>query len=105
LFYLALELLYAHNADYVRYPGYGVDIGTANHLIVILNPAPTAYVDGLGVVVKVKNASSAATDINVNGLGVKAIVDSAGNTVTNFRANGVYTLRYESVSDKFILQA
>jgi hypothetical protein len=74
-------------------------------MIITLNPAPTVYVDGFGVVVKVKNASTVATDINVNGLGVKAIVDSAGNTVTNFRANGVYTLRYESVSGKFVLQA
>ena len=77
----------------------------ANHLIVTMNPAPTAYIDGMGVVVKVKTASTATMDINVNGLGVKAIVDSAGAAVTNFRANGIYTLRYESASGCFILQA
>ncbi|TGE33313.1 hypothetical protein [Desulfosporosinus sp. Sb-LF] len=94
----------AITADYVRQPGYAVDTGTANHLIVTLSPAPTSYADGMGVAVKVKVAGTAATDINVNSLGVKAIYDSLGNAVTNFRANTTYSLKYESVSGSFIVQ-
>lgn len=94
----------AHLLDYVRQPGYAVDTGTANHLIVTLSPAPSLYVDGMGVAVKVKYASSAASDINVNGLGVKAVYDAFGNAVTNFRANTTYSLKYESVSGTFIVQ-
>ena len=91
-------------ADYIRQPGYGVDTGTANHLLITLSPAPTSYVDGMGVAVKVKVASTTATDINVNGLGAKAIYDSLGNAVNNFRANTTYSLKYESVSGSFIAQ-
>lgn len=93
-----------HLKDYVRQPGYAVDIGTANHLIVTLSPAPTSYLDGMGLAVKVKVAGTAATDINVNGLGVKAIYDAFGNAVTNFRANTTYSMKYESISGNFILQ-
>jgi hypothetical protein len=98
------NLVNSHLTDYVRQPGYAVDTGTANHLIVTLNPVPTSYIDGMGVVVKVKVAGTAATDINVNNLGIKNIFDSLGNAVTNFRANTTYSLKYESVSGNFILQ-
>ena len=96
--------LTTHLADYVRQPGYAVDSGTANHLLIALTPAPTSYVDGMGVAAKVKVAGTAATDINVNSLGVKPIFDSLGNAVTNFKANVTYSMKYESVSGNFIVQ-
>lgn len=93
-----------HLADYVRQPGYAVDTGTANHLIIALTPAPTSYVDGMGIVVKVKVDGTAATDVNVDSLGVKTIFDSLGNAVINFKANVTYSMKYESTSGNFIVQ-
>ncbi|MDQ7095938.1 hypothetical protein REC12_20295 [Desulfosporosinus sp. PR] len=93
-----------HQADYVRQPGYAPNTGAANHIVMTLSPAPTSYVDGMGVTIKPSNASTAATDINVNGLGVKNIVDSFGNPVTNFKANTIYSLKYEAISGNFIVQ-
>lgn len=98
------DTVVSHLADYVRQPGYAVDTGTANHLIVALTPAPTSYADGMGIAVKVKVAGTSITDINVNGLGVKAIYDSLGIAVTNFKANVIYSLKYESTSGNFIVQ-
>ncbi|MBC2579684.1 hypothetical protein HGI79_05055 [Clostridium sp. DJ247] len=94
-------------ADYVRQPGYAVATGTANTYAVTLNPAPTAYVDGMALSVKINVASTGASTINVNGLGAKAIKDSLGNALTstnNLKANVIYTFRYESTSGTFIVQ-
>ncbi|WPC40612.1 hypothetical protein [Clostridium sp. JS66] len=96
----------SHEADYVKHPGYVVATGSANTYAVTLNPAPTAYADGMGIVVKINVASTSASTINVNGLGAKAIKDSLGNAVAagGLKANTPYTLRYESTSDSFIVQ-
>ena len=93
-----------HQADYVRQPGYAIDTGTANHLLISLAPAPTSYADGMGIVAKVKVAGTGATDVNVNSLGIKPIFDSLGNAVTNFKANVTYSMKYESTSGNFIVQ-
>ncbi|WP_088227777.1 phage tail protein [Desulfosporosinus sp. FKB] len=98
------QALATHQADYVRQPGYAPDTGTSNHIVMTLSPAPTSYVDGMGVTIKPANASTAATDINVNGLGVKNIVDSFSNPVANFKANTIYSLKYEATSGNFIVQ-
>jgi len=85
---------------------YVVTTGSANTYIDTLNPAPTAYIDGMGIVVKINVASTGASTINVNSLGAKSIKDSLGNAITSggLKANTPYTLRYESVSGSFILQ-
>ncbi|MCO5388127.1 MAG: hypothetical protein NHB14_22695 [Desulfosporosinus sp.] len=88
----------------MRQPGFAPDTGTANHIVMTLNSAPTSYVDGLGVTIKPAYSSTAATDISVNGLGAKNIVDSFGNTVTNFKANKIYSQKYEVTSGNFIVQ-
>lgn len=43
--------LVAHNADYVRQPGYGATAGTGAAYTVTLSPAPTALVDGLAITI------------------------------------------------------
>lgn len=95
-----------HIADYVRQPGYGVTAGSANAYMLTLNPAPTAYVDGMGIVIKIHAANTGASTINVNGLGAKAIVDSKGNPMIagKLRLNGTYSLKYNSTSGNFQLQ-
>jgi len=96
--------LAAHLADYVKHAGYGADTGTANAKIVTLDPAPTAYVEGMAIVFKNKTLSTGAATINVNGLGNKTILKSNGNELSggNLKAGIVYTLRYNGTA--FILQ-
>ncbi len=94
-----------HMADFVRQPGYGATAGSANTYTLTLSPAPTAYVDGMGVVVKVNAANTGATTLNVNGLGAKAIVDGKGSALTSgkLRLNGIYSLKYSTTSGNFQL--
>jgi hypothetical protein len=96
----------AHNEvleDYVRQPGYAAASGT-NELTVTLDPAPTAYVAGMGVCLKTSAANTGAVTINVNGLGVKSVLKSNGSALSsgNLKANSVYTVRYNGTN--FILQ-
>lgn len=96
----------SHQADYVKHPGYATTTGTANTYAVTLIPAPTAYVDGMGIVAKINVASTGASTLNVNGLGAIPIKDSLGNAITagGLKANTPYTLRYEATSGNFIVQ-
>lgn len=87
--------------DYVRSPGYATATGT-NAYAVTLNPAPTTYKEGMGLVVKIPNASTGSTTINVNDLGVKQILKANGLAVSDLKAGAVYTLRYSGSA--FILQ-
>lgn len=102
----AYDTVNAHLSDYVRQPGYGVTSGSANTYTLTLSPAPAAYVDGMGIVVKINAANTGASTINVNGLGAKAIVDGKGNALAaaKLRLNGTYSLKYNSTSGNFILQ-
>lgn len=94
----------SHLTDYVKHPGYATATGNANTYVVILSPAPTSYVDGMGIVVKINVASTGASTINVNNLGAINILDSLGNAITSggLKANTPYTLRYNGTS--FIVQ-
>lgn len=87
--------------DYVRSPGYATATGT-NAYAVTLNPAPIAYKDGMGLVVKINTASTGTTTINVNGLGAKPILKANGTAMTDFKAGVVYSLRYNGTN--FYLQ-
>jgi hypothetical protein len=93
-----------HSADYVKHPGYGVATGSANAYAVTLNPAPTSYVEGMAISVKINVDNTGASTINVNGLGAKAIKKPNGNDVSagNLKAGSIYTLRYNGTN--FILQ-
>jgi hypothetical protein len=94
-----------HLSDYVRQPAYAVTTGTANAYLVSTDPAPTEYVDGMGIAIKINVSSTGASTLNWNGLGVKNIVDSNKNAVTNLKANAIYSLKYETTSKNFILQS
>lgn len=85
---------------------YAVATGSANNYTVSISAISTlsTYFDGLAVCVKINNASTGASTVNVNGWGAKAIVDSMGNQITNggLKKDMPYTLRYNGVN--FILQ-
>ena len=96
----------AHLSDYVRQPGYGVATGSANTYAVTLSPTPAAYVDGMGIVVKIPVTNTGASTINVNGLGAKAIVDGKGSALAagKLKINAIYSLKYNSAWGTFQLQ-
>jgi hypothetical protein len=100
------DAVQSHLSDYVRQPGYAVATGSANTYAVTLSPAPTSYIDGMGIVVKINVANTGAATINVNGLGAKPMVDGKGSALTagKLRLNGTYSLKYNTTSGNFILQ-
>ncbi len=93
-----------HLGDYVRQPGAGATTGSANTYSLTLSPVPTAYVDGMGIVIKIHVDSTAASTINVNALGAKPLKKANGTDVTNLKAGGIYTFRYNSTAGNFMLQ-
>lgn len=58
---------------------YGVDGGSANAYTITTTPAVTSYVEGLGVIVKITNANTGASTLNVSSLGTKNIKLTNGN--------------------------
>lgn len=97
-----LQKVNAHLANDVNHVKYGIATGTTNAYAVNLNPAPTSYVEGMALSVKININATGASTLNVNGLGAKGIKKSNGTDVTNLKANGIYTFRYDGVN--FILQ-
>lgn len=93
-----------HQADYVSHPGTGTTTNTGNAYAVTLNPAPTSYVDKMGLILTINADSTGASTINVNGLGAKGIKKANGSDVTNLKNGGIYSLRYNSTTGNFILQ-
>ncbi|OPG98995.1 hypothetical protein B2I21_07520 [Chryseobacterium mucoviscidosis] len=84
--------------------GYGTTTNSGNTYAVTLTPAPTSYVDGLRITIKINAANTGAVTINVNGLGAKSVLKSNGSAMTanGLRANSVYSLVYNGTN--FILQ-
>lgn len=98
----------AHEADYVKHPGAATSTNTGNAYSVTLDPAPTSYVNHMGIILTINADSTGASTLNVNGLGAKKILKANGSAVTNLKANGIYTVRYNPSADggsgAFILQ-
>jgi len=94
----------AHKADYTLQVPYGVATGTANNYAVTLNPAITAYTEGMAVAVKINVTNTGASTININGKGAKSIRKPNGNAVStgNLKAGSIYSMRYNGTN--FILQ-
>lgn len=99
-----LEDSASHMADYVKHPGFAVTDGTANTYTVTLNPAPTGYVDGMAIVIKVNVDSTGSSTLNVNSLGAKVLKTANGKDALNLKAGGIYTFRYNSTTGNFMLQ-
>ncbi|MED1784227.1 hypothetical protein P4V43_20610 [Brevibacillus fortis] len=94
-----------HVNDNKKHPLYGVTTGTANAYVISFSPQPSAYADGIEVVLKLHADSKAgASTINVNNLGAKPLKKANGNDATNLKANGIYTFRYNATTGNFILQ-
>ncbi|PFW61559.1 hypothetical protein [Bacillus sp. AFS075034] len=87
----------SHVEDYVQHPAYAVASGT-NAYAVTLDPAPTALVAGMGIVLKINSDATGNCTLNVNNLGAKSIVRPDGTPVNNFKAGAIYTLRFNGVN-------
>lgn len=99
-----VNALNSHSSNYVKHPGYGSATGSANTYAITLSPAPTTYVDGMGVTVKINVDATGSSTLNVNSLGAIPLKGTTGNDVTTLKTNGVYTFRYNSTTGNFILQ-
>jgi hypothetical protein len=96
----------AQKDDYVKAPGYGPAINSGSDYLVTLNPAPTAYIDGMGVCFKVPADNTGASTVNVNSLGAKAIKRPNGKDAYAglLKAGSIVTLRYNATTGNFTLQ-
>lgn len=88
----------------IRRSLYGVDTSVAaNTITVTLDSSYTSYKTGDEIKVKVANANTGATTININGIGSVAVVRDLGALIDNeLLANGVYTLVYNGTA--FVVQ-
>lgn len=75
---------------------YAVDSsGTANTIVGTLPVTPAALSDGMEITIKVANANTGSTTININGLGAKTVQHKAANLVGGELAAGQsYTFIY-----------
>jgi hypothetical protein len=94
----------AHVADFVKHPAAATTTNSGNNYAVTLSPAPTAYVDQMGIVLKINADSTGAATINVNGLGAKPLTGTTGTAITDLKTNGIYTFRYNATTGNFIVQ-
>lgn len=85
---------------------FAVDSGTANALVVTLNPIPSALTAGITLRIK-KSASgnTGAATLNVNGLGAVNLTHANGTNVVSgeLPANGTFTAVYDGTS--FVMQS
>ena len=83
--------------------------GTQPNFTVTLTPAPSAYFDGMTIVIQIHQSSNGSSTINVNGLGAKNIViptystNSRADSVFELNRSAHYTLSYDASLDVFIL--
>jgi hypothetical protein len=77
--------------------------GTAGALTATLASAPTAYTDGMEVIIKSAYINPGATTINVNSLGIKDIRRFDGSALQegDIGANQIITMRYNSSTGFF----
>lgn len=88
------------SGDFTTHVNYAVTTGSANTYAVTFTPAPTAYVDGMAVAVKIHAANTGVSTLNVNGLGAKLIKKGNGVDIAagQFVLETIVTLRYSSTS-------
>jgi len=57
--------------------------GSANTIAATVSPAPASYTDGYSVRIKVANATTGATTLNLNALGAVAVKNADGSAIGN----------------------
>lgn len=83
---------------------YALDTGAANAYVIGINPAITAYVDGLTVRVKAVNANTGASTLNAGGGAVPLVNDVGAALVAgDIPAGGVFVAMYIASAAKFYI--
>lgn len=79
---------------------YYADTGVANAYIITPSPAITAYAAGQSFKVKITNANTTTSTINVSGLGVKTIVKSSSTALASgdLVAGKIYAMTYDGTN-------
>lgn len=96
--------LETHKADYVSHAANGgTTAGTATVYTCNSSPNPTALVDKIGLMITSHVDSGANPTLKWGTLVAKPIKKPNGNAAS-LKKDGLYTLRYNSVNDSFILQ-
>lgn len=83
---------------------YAIDTGIANAYVIAMNPAITAYSDGLKVRVKIANDNLDASTLNA-GAGACALVNDVGGALAagDLQAGSVVEATYVASSNKFYI--
>jgi hypothetical protein len=83
---------------------YGTATGSANTYAITLEPAPSAYYEGMAIAVKINADNTGASTINANTLGAKTIKapDGTDLSANDLKTDSIYSLRYNGTN--FILQ-
>ena len=89
-----------------NFANYLVDSGAANAYAVAFaaGDAPTSYIAGLTLVIKITNANSSASTLNVNSLGVKNITKNGATALAGgeLQASSVVVLVYDGTQFQLI---
>lgn len=82
----------------IGYVNYGFDTGAANAYVVTLAAAPSAYIIGMTIALRVANTNTGPSNINVNSLGNVQIFNPAGIGLSGgeLQASSVVILVYTS---------
>ncbi len=83
---------------------YALDTGVANAYVVALNPAITAYADGMTVRVKIANTNTGASTLDAGG-GVVSLVNDVGGALANgdVPAASIFGATYIASAGKFYI--
>jgi hypothetical protein len=74
------ETLDEHLKDYTLQIPFAVTTGSANTYAATLSPAPTNYIEGMAVAVKINVTNSGASTINISNLGAKYMETRTSNS-------------------------
>lgn len=89
-----------HAKNYVLHTGYVATTGTANTYIATLNPALSAYVEGVSLRLKINVTNTGPSTLKVNGLGAKPIKKADGTDINvgQLKAGGIYEVVYNGTN-------
>lgn len=98
------DLFQLSRAQQVDLVNWAIDIGTANHIVINLDPAPFTLTAGLKAWVLIKATNTGTTDVTCNGivkpLLTQGLVNLAGGVIV---ANGIAIIVYDGTQWQLML--
>ncbi|PAE21958.1 hypothetical protein CHH80_03415 [Bacillus sp. 7504-2] len=98
------DSLGTHVSDYISHTGFAATTGTSNNYTATLEPALSAYAEGVSLRIKIHEENTDVATINVNELGEVPIKKADGSDVDSgqLKQDSVYTISFNG--SNFILQ-